>query len=472
MIARAVWFRNDLRVDDHPALSAACSDSDAKVLAVCVIAKRQWQMHQVGSNAQALYFSALTHLTKQLAKLGIELTIISIDTWLDIPDVLVKWVEQHSVGELHFNLEVGFDERQRDQSVFHALRTVCNVVRHRPDMLCEPWRLVNQQGSAFKVFTPFSKRVIASIEKESLDIVSLPIRPSMQRVDPSNTLQDLERIKVESDLAIPDVSAEAIAKQIKAFFEQDLADYSQNRDFPAIEGTSRLSPALAVGAISVRRLYQEARAYSIEAATKWTRELIWRDFYRYIMWHYPHVSKGFAFRRELEPHIQWNDDLDQFKRWCDGQTGVPIVDAAMRQFNQTGWMHNRLRMVVASFLTKNLWIDWRKGERYFATKLFDYDFASNNGGWQWSASVGTDAAPYFRVFSPTSQAARFDPNAEFIRKWIKELSDLSAQHIHRYETHRLPNYPEPLVDLKLTRKLAIEQFKQAMIRASLKAGNK
>jgi deoxyribodipyrimidine photo-lyase len=461
----AVWFRNDLRVDDHPALAASADTANVRVIAVCVIAKKQWQLHGVGENFQALYFSALRHLTHQLAQRNIELDLLEVDTWQQVPEALTDWVQQNAIEQLHFNVEIPFDERQRDLAVYKALSPLCNVVRHSPDMLCEPWRIQTQQGLAFKVFTPFCRRVESILEQEGLTLLPAPPAVMDSQIEAGRALSKIESIEVRSRLKVPDVSPDAITRQVAEFFHEGLRDYSKCRDFPALKGTSQLSPALAVGAVSVRRLYQDAIDIAGEAARKWTSELIWRDFYRYIMWHYPHVSKGFAFRKEIEPFIQWNQDEQAFLRWCKGETGVPIVDAAMRQLNQTGWMHNRLRMVVASFLTKNLWLDWRRGEAYFASQLFDYDYASNNGGWQWSASVGTDAAPYFRVFSPTSQAERFDPDADFIRYWIPELSHCSAKQIHRYEALELPNYLPPMVDLKFSRRLAIEHFKQAMMAA-------
>ncbi len=460
MSVSAVWFRNDLRVDDHPALTAAAKRNESRVVAVCIISKQQWRDHGVGNNAQALYLSALKHLAKDLAGLGIELSLLEVDWWRDIPEELERWVKQHQVEELHFNVELPLDERERDKCVYERLNDTIKIVRHQPDTLSEPWRIENQQGAPFKVFTPYSKRVRALIEHDSLQLCEQP-KKQFNKVDIEKVLKSIDKVATDSTISIPDVSQDYLRKQIKQFFETNLNNYSKYRDFPALDATSSLSPALAVGAISVRRLFKEATEYSTEAF-KWTTELIWRDFYRYIMWHFPNLSKGQSFRSDVEQHIQWNHDDKQFERWCAGETGVPIVDAAMRQLNNTGWMHNRLRMIVASFLTKNLWIDWRRGESYFAEKLFDYDFASNNGGWQWSASVGTDAAPYFRVFSPVSQAEKFDPEAKFIRNWVEELSDKSAKAIHSFEGTALSGYPSPMVDIKFTRKLAIENFKQAM----------
>jgi len=229
-------------------------------------------------------------------------------------------------------------------------------------------------------------------------------------------INELPEVKITSK-KIPEISSHHLIKQLKSFCQNSVSNYSDTRDFPAIQGTSELSAGLALGCLSVQRCYQEAIQHS--QPSTWVNELI------------------------------------------QAKTGIPIIDAAMRQLLDTGWMHNRLRMIVASYLTKNLWQDWRKGEAFFAKHLFDYDFASNNGGWQWSASIGTDAAPYFRVFNPASQQKKFDPDCEFIKHWLPELKNYSAKQIHNFEKENLADYPAPQVDLKTSRKLSIEQFKLA-----------
>jgi deoxyribodipyrimidine photo-lyase len=222
-----------------------------------------------------------------------------------------------------------------------------------------------------------------------------------------------------------------------------LLRYKELRDFPAIAGTSRLSVHLRFGTVSIRRL--AAKAHEQEAAA-WLNELIWRDFYQMILWHFPHVV-GNAFKPEYD-RIEWINNQDQFHAWCMGKTGYPIVDAGMRELLHTGFMHNRVRMIVASFLTKHLLIDWRWGEAWFARQLLDFELASNNGGWQWAASSGCDAAPYFRVFNPLLQTEKFDPRHEYIKKWVPEVNR--------------SDYPKPIVDHKMARQRAIDTYKKAL----------
>jgi deoxyribodipyrimidine photo-lyase len=228
----------------------------------------------------------------------------------------------------------------------------------------------------------------------------------------------------------------------KKIDEELIRNYKSTRDYPAENGTSRLSVHLRFGTISIRELASAAKKLS----STYLNELIWRDFYHMILWHFPHVRKGNAFRPEMD-HIRWRNNEKEFEAWCSGRTGYPIVDAGMRELNETGFMHNRVRMITASFLAKHLLIDWRWGEAYFAKKLLDYDYAPNNGGWQWAASTGTDAMPYFRIFNPTLQAQKFDKDLKYIGKWIPELDSV--------------DYPQPIVEHEFARKRALQEYTRA-----------
>ena len=224
---------------------------------------------------------------------------------------------------------------------------------------------------------------------------------------------------------------------------QLIRKYSQQRDYPAASGTSKLGIHLRFGTVSIRMLARLAK----ELDETFLNELIWRDFYHMILWHFPETGKGKAFKAEYDL-IEWRNNEKEFEQWCNGMTGYPMVDAGMRELNETGFMHNRVRMITASFLAKHLLIDWRWGEAYFAQKLLDYDLAANNGGWQWSAGCGCDAAPYFRIFSPARQTENFDRHLEYIRKWVPELDEL--------------NYPKPIVDHEFARKRCLEAYAKAL----------
>jgi len=271
----------------------------------------------------------------------------------------------------------------------------------------------------------------------------------------------------------PPGGSQAAHRRLDRFLESAAGRYHEDRDRPGLDGTSRLSPHLRFGTLSARLCFERAeQAMRAEPATrrgieKWLDELVWREFYSAILEENPRILRQ-NHRREFDS-VEWNEDPEAFDAWCEGRTGFPIVDAGMRQLRESGWMHNRVRMIVASFLTKDLLIDWRQGERFFFEQLVDGDPASNNGGWQWAASTGTDAQPYFRIFNPVTQGKRWDPEGDYVRRWIPELSDVSDRHVHApwqaSGTLLCAAYPAPIVDHGERRKLALERFKSARARA-------
>jgi deoxyribodipyrimidine photo-lyase len=266
---------------------------------------------------------------------------------------------------------------------------------------------------------------------------------------------------------LPPAGEQAARRRLRAFLSRAAAHYAQRRDFPAQDGTSRLSPYLRFGALSVRSCFREAREAAADSPpaargiAKWLDELVWREFYAAILESFPRVLRG-AFRPEYE-RLRWNRDERGFRAWCEGRTGYPFVDAAMRQLAATGWMHNRARMVVASFLAKDLLVDWRRGERFFMQHLVDGDPASNDGGWQWAASTGTDAQPYFRIFNPVAQGLRFDPDGAYVRRYVPELARLPGAAAHRpWDSPRAaPDYPPPIVDHAARREEALARYREA-----------
>ena len=294
-------------------------------------------------------------------------------------------------------------------------------------MIFELDEVRTRSGAAFSVFTPYKSAWLAKLEPRHvapLDIGRLASRLAPSGGEAMPALEALGFERVEPPLP---VGMSGGARLWQAFRKR-LAGYGAHRDYPALEGTSRLSVHLRFGTVSIRELVRHARAARSAGAQAWLAELIWRDFYFAILAARPDVVDR-AFRREYEA-LQWEDDPAAFRAWSEGRTGYPLVDAAMRELNATGAMHNRLRMVTASFLVKDLGIDWRRGERYFAAKLLDYDLAANNGGWQWSASTGCDAQPWFRIFNPVTQSRRFDPEGAYIRRWVPELARVPDAHVH------------------------------------------
>ncbi len=456
---QAVWLRNDVRIDDHPALYKAQQQGPVHV--VYVATPKQWQQHHESPARLGLKAAALRDIAERLADLGIQFTLLETDWFKDTPAVLQKFCDDENISELWFQLETPWDENQRDEAVEATLKNIGIAVHALPYDLLVPQPVKTQQDDPFKVFTPYYRRWLQILEDTQQAPYPFPKSQGKALTKPKLDCHWAGAFR--EDLWPGD--EESILLRLSSFAEFKIQDYKKQRDFPIKPATSVLSPYLANGQLGPRRLLAVVQFFCGEQNRDWRhddwlRELAWRDFYRQLLLHFPKISKHQPFKPETK-YVQWRDDEAGFKAWCDGKTGFPIVDAAMRQLNQTGWMHNRLRMIAASFLTKLMLTHWRRGEDYFMDKLIDGEFASNNGGWQWSASTGVDAAPYFRVFNPTLQSERYDPEGKFIKRFVPELADVPAKQIHNppAELREQCGYPQPVVDYKPARQAAIAAFK-------------
>ena len=463
-----VWFRNDLRVTDHRALAAAAAAGP--VHAVFLKAEAQWQAHGVGANRLAFLERNLRALAEALGALGISFTVLEAPRFRDAPGVLLPWVQARGAAALHFNDEYPLNERRRDDAVARAFGEAgVPIHRYTDSVIARPGTLKTGQGAPYTVFTPFKRRWLAMWDQTTAAPLAAPDpQGAPQVLDPS--LSASLGLKGTGDAAVPASlwpgGEKEAHRRLTQFLGEAVLRYDSQRDFPAVTGTSTLSPYLSLGVLSPRQVLAallQAFPEALEGGggpSIWLAELIWREFYRHVVAAFDHVSKGEAFRPAFAD-LPWREDPEGLLAWKEGRTGLPLVDAGMRELAATGWMHNRVRMVVAMFLTKNLLIDWHLGEAHFMDQLVDGDFAANNGGWQWSAATGTDAAPYFRVFNPVTQSQRFDPEGHYLRRWVPELAGLDARSIH--EPWRYAGgpkaYPKPLVDLKASRERAIAHFK-------------
>lgn len=456
-----VWFRTDLRIADNPALSNACENAD-KVSAIYVDCPGQWQKHGMSAIQRDFVSRNLQVLNEQLAELGIALKVVELDDYNDVPAFMEKWLIDNKVDAVYTNRETGVNEQHRDDCVGHQLNIPLQLFNG--DCVVEPGKLKTGNGEMYRVFTPFSRSWLNSIRETGYQ---LQATPEAKGKIVTNEIVNLSGERIDSS-SWPAGETVAI-ERLQAFCLGGLNEYGQQRDFPDQHGTSGLSPYLALGVLSPNQclhVIENTLGYLPlsrgETGFVWLNEIIWREFYRHLMLAYPRLSRHRAFKPETEK-LKWNNNESLFQHWCNGSTGYPIVDAAMRCLNQTGWMHNRLRMIVASFLTKDLHIHWRRGEDYFMSKLIDGDLASNNGGWQWAAGTGADAAPYFRVFNPTTQGKRFDAEGGFIKRWLPELNDVPVKNIHTPHNWLLEHdlahtYSSPLVDHTVARRKAIAMF--------------
>jgi deoxyribodipyrimidine photo-lyase len=457
------WFRADLRLRDNRALAAVAAGADS-IGFLFVLDERLLSGPQTARTRLRFLHACLAKLAAQLERRGQRLIVRRGDPRREVPRV----ARELRAGLVSWSRDTSPFARRRDAAVRSALeRAGVRVLEVKDRVVFEGAELRTGAGQPFRVFTPFRNAWWRRFEAEP------PAAPAALRLpDPApvlpGTLPSLAALGAAGDGPdAPAAGEDAGQRRLARFLDGPVADYAKARDLPAVDGTSHLSPHLRFGTLSPRACFAAAREAAAReprlraGVAKWLDELVWREFYAAILEEHPRVL-GHAFRPEFE-HVRWEDDEKAFAAWCEGRTGYPIVDAGMRQLAETGWMHNRARMIAASFLVKDLLVDWRRGEAWFMRQLVDGDPASNNGGWQWSASTGTDAQPYFRIFSPVAQGERFDPDGSYVRRFVPELRDLPAKLVHRpWEAPALcPEYPEPIVDHAERRLLAIRRFEEA-----------
>jgi deoxyribodipyrimidine photo-lyase len=471
-----VWFRRDLRDFDHAALSHALADAQRVYCAFVFDTEILDALTGRADRRVEFIRESVVELDAALRARGGGLVVRHARARDAIPDLAAKL----GVGAVYTNRDYEPAASERDAGVAAKLAAAGIAFHTRKDqVIFERDEILTRSGSPFSVFTPYRSAWLAALT------------PAHLAPHADNDGEGaLAAPPAALDTGIPTLAALGFAPTNLAGlgvragmsggaalwkdFKRRIDRYRDARDFPAVKGPSYLSVHLRFGTVSIRALAAQAHARSLEpggeGATTWLSELIWREFYAQILWHHPHVVTR-AFKPAYDALV-FPNDARRFDAWCKGATGYPIVDAAMRQLNTTGYMHNRLRMIAASFLVKDLLVDWRKGERYFADQLIDYDLASNNGGWQWAASTGCDAQPYFRIFNPVAQSERFDADGRFIRRYVPELAALSAKEIHA--PWQMPpaiaaasgfvlgrDYPPPIVDHAVARTEALALFKQA-----------
>ncbi len=433
------WFRRDLRVDDNAALYHALR-SGYPVLPLFIFDTDILDKLSDRRDARVAFIhQALARLKERLRERGSDLLVQHgkpLDVW-------EKLLQTFPVAAVYANRDYEPYALRRDTAVRVLLeRRGIPMHTYKDHVVFEKDEVLKEDGKPYTVFTPYSRKWRAKLAERlladgnSFYLASYPCDryfDRLFRVPQALPFPSLEDIGfVPAGIPFPPYSVP----------QGLIRNYDKTRNFPAIAGTSRLGVHFRFGTISIREKARRAQQLN----DTFLNELIWRDFYSQILAHFPHVVER-PFRPEYE-RIPWRDAPEEFRRWCEGTTGYPLVDAGMRELNTTGYMHNRVRMVTASFLTKHLLIDWRLGEAYFAQKLLDFDLASNNGGWQWAAGCGTDAAPYFRIFNPIEQAKKFDPDAAYVRKWIPELGTSA--------------YPKPIVDHTFARQRCLQAFKAAL----------
>ncbi len=462
------WFRRDLRLTDNTTLSAAVAKHD-HVVPVYIVSDWQGEHHWCGAPRQEFLCGCLASLAKNLTAKGGRLIIRHGRA----DEVLERLARETKAEAIYFNRDPDPFGRQMEGRIEKiAARHGLAVCAYKDVALHERDEVLTASGTPFKVFTPYAK-AWHKLEKAT------PRRAPAKIATPPNISSDalptLQTWGLRSEARIIEPGEAAARRRLGAFLDGQILDYAGRRDIPAVEGTSRLSQDLRHGTLSIREVYAKCATLAAKGTLAqrrsvgiFTNELIWREFYMQVLWHWPEVlDREFQEdTRSLKWRSYWRPEKrpagEDFERWCRGETGFPIVDAGMRQLAATGFMHNRVRMIVAMFLTKDLHVWWMHGESWFMRRLVDGEIASNNGGWQWSASTGTDAAPYFRIQNPWAQTKRYDPDGEYIKRWVPELRDVPAAKLcapSESETPLAKGYPLPMVDHARERDIALEMFR-------------
>ncbi len=457
------WFRGDLRLRDNTALRAAAGRADE--LALLFIFDDALLSHPTMSAARVRFLvDAVGRLRNDLAKRGQTLLVRRGNP----VDVLKDLATRLRPDELTINRETTRYAIGRDAAAESALEALgVRVMSFKDRVVFEADEVLTKSGGPYSVYGPYQKAWYRRMREQPAPPQPAPRLPRPAGRVAKGTLPTASDLGFVDDKQLPTAGEAAAQRRLARFVERRLSDYPTARDVPAVDGTSRISPHLRFGTLSPRDAFFAARAAGLarpEAAAgarKWMDELVWREFYAAVREHWPHTAKR-SFRPVYDS-MEWLDAPDEWEAFIAGQTGFPFVDAGIRQLLATGWMHNRVRMVVASFLTKDLLIDWRAGESFFMRHLVDGDPASNNGGWQWAASTGTDPQPYFRIFNPTTQGKTHDPGGTYVRRWIPELDQLPDRSIHEpwKEPLLAGNYPAPIVSHADRRDEALRRFRAA-----------
>ncbi|MCU0493542.1 MAG: DNA photolyase family protein [Chloroflexaceae bacterium] len=465
------WFRRDLRLNDNTALSAAASQSGGAVVPVFILDDRLISGETAGPARTRFMLESLRELDAGLRQRGSRLIFRRGDPQTE----LLKLVHETGAAGVFWNRDYTPFAIRRDSRVKQALREAGHQAESFKDLVIfEMGEVKTNEGKPFTVYTPYSRRWRQQASEAPPVTQAVPQFAADVAMPDSLPIPDLADLGMHSEQrAIP--GGESHAQQLLREFtdtqqQYGISHYKEQRNFPGLPATSRLSAHLHIGTASVRQCLAAAVACGDGSDVQaWIGELAWRDFYMQILYHFPHVATS-AFRPAFNG-LQWENDQQLFAAWCEGRTGYPIVDAAMRQMNTEAWMHNRCRMITASFLCKDLLIDWRLGELYFWQKLVDGDKAANNGGWQWAAGTGTDAQPFFRIFNPTSQGQQFDPQGAYVRRYVPELVRVPDSFIH--EPWKMSanlqeqcgvvigrDYPAPIVDHAVQRQRALALYGQ------------
>lgn len=467
-MVKIFWFRKDLRLSDNRALKHFIDDVKPSEKFMFLYIKNENSFKYFGEMRISFLNESLQDLSTALEENCFKLSIIKGKS----SEVFHKLQTEYKEICVYANKQIEPYCIKRDNDVAEFLEAKgCEFNLYSDTTLFEPDEITKDDKTPYTVFTPFARKCNALINDKHFK----PYNFKLENLDSKNNISfgDYEYEDLQKSPLLRGGRIEGL-RLLKEFYIEGLDKYKTQRDFPSVKGTSFLSSHLHFGNVSIRECYRAAikkenDSKNSDEVKVWMNELLWREFYYHITYHFPYITDK-SFKQKYD-NVKWNYDKTAFGKWCEGRTGYPIVDAGMRQLNSEGWMHNRVRMITAMFLTKDLFIDWRWGEKYFAEHLIDLDFASNNGGWQWSASTGCDAQPYFRIFNPYLQSERFDSKGDYIRKYVCELKNVPNKYIHKPDSMTTElqkeygviigkDYPLPIVNHKDVKDKVLSEFKK------------
>ncbi|KAK4210675.1 Deoxyribodipyrimidine photo-lyase [Rhypophila decipiens] len=486
------WFKMDLRTSDNRALflaSEKAREAGVPLIAMYIVSPQDFEAHLTAPVRVDFMLRTLGVLKEDLAKLDIPLWVETVEKRKNIPSRIVELMKDWGARHLFANMEYEVDELRREADLVRSFAANGIAVEVVHDTcVVPPGQLKTGTGKQYAVYTPWFRSWIGHVHGNP-DLLELSDGPAPNsgsarirfaklfecQIPPAPDNKKLSEEDAKRSRALFPAGEHEALKRLSKFCDADISGYGKHRNIPSMPGTSNLSVHFASGTLSARTAVRTARDRNNtkklnggnEGIQTWISEVAWRDFYKHVLVHWPYVCMNKPFKPEYS-NIEWSYNMEQFEAWTQGKTGYPIVDAAMRQMHSIGWMHNRCRMIVASFLAKDLLLDWRMGEKYFMEHLIDGDFASNNGGWGFAASVGVDPQPYFRIFNPLLQSEKFDPDGEYIRKWIPELRGIEGKAIHEPYARgagglaQRAGYPRPIVEHKGARERALAAYKKGL----------
>jgi len=464
-----IWLRRDLRLYDNAALFHALKNSNQVYVVFIFDTHILNKLKNKQDRRIEFIHSSLSEIKEGLNRQDSDLIVE-----MGEPESLIpKLISKYKCDSLYINRDYEKYAHDRDNLIIKLLaKNQINTYTFKDQVLFEKDEILTQSNKPYTVFTPYKNNHLKKLAEEGIHLYDCDMYKSNFAKFSYKSIPTLEELQFEKtnleDFNIP--SGTSGGKKLLEKFNNNIKYYSSNRNYPFIRGVSYLSVHNRFGTLSIRHLAKMAIEADNDGSATWLSELIWRDFYFQIVANFPHVSENKSFKPQFE-NLQFENDINKFEAWKNGLTGFPIIDAAMKQINQTGYMHNRLRMIVSSFLVKDLLIDWRWGEQYFQDNLIDFDFSANNGGWQWAASTGCDSQPYFRIFNPTLQSEKFDKDGSFIKKYLPQLESLSPKQIHEPWIHFEKNqdtfpiklgedYPFPIIKHSEQRDKALAMYKK------------